>query len=79
MMDLKLELQEELELNGFKCFINSDGNIIVNAPIIGDIEAKILFNSLMENYYRFIYDYGLKISAYALEQRKRITNMKELG
>jgi hypothetical protein len=68
MQDRLENLAEEIRINfGLKVEVNY--NKLDISTIFGKMEFKPGFPTMMEDFYRFIYCYGGKLSTYGIESR----------
>ena len=65
---------EEITLSmGLHTKVNDEGVILVDT-IAGELAFKPTFGDLMQDFYRFVYCYGSKLSSYGIEQRIKVAN-----
>lgn len=70
------EIQMSMGLNT-KVIVNPTNKydaVIIADTIAGELTFSPTFGELMQDFYRFIYVYGSKLSNYGIEERKKSAN-----
>lgn len=72
--DYAQSVAEEITLSmGLHTNVNEKGKIIVDT-IAGELVYGPVFKDLMQDFYRFVYCYGSKLSSYGIEERIKVAD-----
>jgi hypothetical protein len=73
-IDYAESVAEEITMTmGLNAKVNDEGTIIVDT-IAGELVFKPIFRDLMQDFFRFVYCYGSKLSSYGIEERIKVAN-----
>jgi hypothetical protein len=73
-IDYSETVAEEIGMSmGLQTKVNEEGTITVDT-IAGPLLFNPIFKDLMQDFYRFVYCYGSKLSSYGIEERIKVAN-----